>query len=366
MGAPVAIIGVGLMGGSLGLALQRHASCVVSGYDSDQEALAEGVRRGAISVAADTLEEAVSGAQVVFLATPVGRLGDLARRVLEATDPDCIVTDVGSAKAAVVAELSVAERARFIGGHPICGGERSGVGAARDDLFCDATYFLTPDHETRPELFERLHQLIAAIGARPVAIDPEAHDRLMATVSHVPHVLASALINQAAETAPEGREALRSAGPSFTDLTRVGGANPPLWADILVANHAAVTDALDAHRALLKQARDAVARADRDWLLGFFLGAREGREVLLAGDGPTEDGEAFAVVVQAPDQPGVISAIATQLGHAHINIEDLSLVPGPRGTGGELRLQISGADAAERARELIAEIGYEVATRPIA
>lgn len=364
--APVAIIGVGLMGGSLGLALRKHAAVEVRGFDPEPDASADGVRLGAIDVASETLEDAVTGAGVVFLAAPVSVLSDLARRVLAATGDDCVVTDVGSAKGNVMAALACEERERFIGGHPICGGERAGVEAAREDLFDGATYFLTPDRETRPELFERLHQLIASIGARPVAIDPEAHDRLMAMVSHVPHILASALINQAASTAPEGREALRSAGPSFADLTRVGGANPPLWADILLSNQDAVADVLAGYSDRLADARDAVRRGDRDWLLRFFQEAGKGREILLAGDPSPGDAEAYRVSVGVPDEPGVISAIATQLGHAHINIEDLSLVPGPRGTRGELRLLLSGEEAAERARQLLEAIGYDAKTDPVA
>ena len=194
---------------------------------------------------AQRADEAVDGAAAVFVAAPVGMIAGLARQALAASSADCVVSDVGSSKCSVLAQLTTVERERFIGGHPICGSERGGVEHAREDLFAGATYFLTPAAEARPELFERLHGIVAATGARPSAIDPDVHDRLMALVSHLPHVIASALIHQAAATAPQGREALRSAGPSFTDLTRVAGANPPLWADILLANRDAVIGAID-------------------------------------------------------------------------------------------------------------------------
>jgi prephenate dehydrogenase len=364
-GAPAAIVGIGLMGGSLGLALRARADVgEVRGFDPDADARREAVALGAVDVAVDSLEEAVEGADTVFLAAPVGRLAELAAQVLALTGEGCVVTDVGSAKGVVMAGLDAVERRRFIGGHPICGAERGGVGAAREDLFEGATYFLTPGEETDPALFERLHHLLTSIGARPAAIDPEAHDRLMAMVSHVPHVLASALINQAAGTAPGGREALRSAGPSFADLTRVGGANPPLWADILLANREAVAAALESFSGQLAAARVAVERGDRDWLLRFFADAGEGRRVLLAGDREVEGEEQWRVSVAVPDTPGVISAIATALGHAHINIEDLALVPGPPGGVGELRLLVAGQRAAERASGLIREVGYDVRAEP--
>jgi prephenate dehydrogenase len=364
-GAPVAIVGIGLMGGSLGLALGSRAGVPeVRGFDPEGTARTGALERGAIDVAASTLEEALEGAGTVFLAAPVGQLAGLAKQTLALTGEDCIVTDIGSAKCSVMMALDTHERRRFIGGHPICGAEQAGVRAAREDLFEGATYFLTPSEETLPAFFERLHHMLTSIGARPVAIDAEAHDSLMAMVSHVPHVLASALINQAAGTAPEGREALRSAGPSFADLTRVGGANPPLWADILLANREAVASALEGFSGHLNAARVAVERGDRQWLLKFFQQAGAGRSVLLASDRERAGEESWRVSVAVPDEPGVISSIATELGHAHINIEDLALVPGPPDGMGELRLLVAGQEHAERAADLVRGVGYDVRTEP--
>ena len=275
---PVAIIGIGLMGGSLGLALRARAGLQdIRGFDPDPAAVRAGLERGAITHGAATSDEAVAGAAAVFVAAPVGLIAGLARTVLAASGPDCVVSDVGSSKSSVLARLSATERERFIGGHPICGSERGGVEHAREDLFAGATYFLTPAAEARPELYERLHAIVAATGARPSAIDADVHDRLMALVSHLPHVIASALIHQAADTAPQGREALRSAGPSFADLTRVAGANPPLWADILLANRDAVIRAINDQTERLGQVVTALDGGDRAWLESFMRGAAVGR-----------------------------------------------------------------------------------------
>jgi prephenate dehydrogenase len=344
------------MGGSLGLALAGGAREVV-GADPDPEALRVALAVGAVDRAAGSLEEAAEGAEAVVLAAPVPRLEGLARRALAATGADCLVTDLGSAKAALVAALSPAERERFIGGHPVCGAERTGVAFARRDLFRGATWFLTPGAEARPELFERLHGLVGSVGARPVAIDALVHDRLMALVSHLPHVLAGALVNQAAGTAPEGREALRSAGPSFGDVTRVAGSNPPLWADILLANRDAVLEALGDFGGRLGAVEAALRRGDRDWLLGFIGDAAGARARLRAAQdaGPAEPAR---IVVAVPNRPGAISEIATALGHAHINIEDLHLHPGPPDGEGELELVVGGPEAAREAVRLVAERGY--------
>ena len=354
---PVAIVGVGLMGGSLGLALRDLGGVEVRGSDPDPDALRVAVDVGAIDTAAGSMEEAVAGARAVVLAAPVSELVDLARRALRASAPGCVVTDLGSAKSGILAALSPGERERFIGGHPVCGAERSGVAFARGELFRGATWFLTPAGEARPDLLERLYALVASVGARPVAIDARVHDRLMALVSHVPHVMASALVNQAAATAPGGREALRSAGPSFHDLTRVAGSNPPLWADILLANGEAVVEELRGYGRRLGEVEDAILRGDRGWLLGFVGDAGRARDRLreVEDAGPAEPAR---VLVAVPNRPGAISGIATALGHAHINIEDLSLRPGPPEGEGELVLTVDGPDAARRAVLLIEERGY--------
>ena len=353
---PVAIVGVGLMGGSLGLALAGGPREVV-GVDPDPEAVRVALAVGAIDRAAGSLEEAAGPADAVVLAAPVPALEGLARRALAASGGDCVVTDLGSAKSALLGALDARQRERFIGGHPVCGAERTGVAFARRDLFRGATWFLTPGVEARPDLFERLHGLVGSVGAHAVAIDARVHDRLMALVSHLPHVVAGALVNQAAGTAPEGREALRSAGPSFGDLTRVAGSNPPLWADILLANRAALLEALGSFGALLGEVEAALRRGDREWLLGFIGEAAEARARLRATHdaGPAEPSR---VVVAVPNRPGAISEIATALGHAHINIEDLHMHPGPPDGEGELELVLDGPEAAREAVRLVGERGY--------
>lgn len=362
---PVAIIGVGLMGGSLGLALRARAGVQdIRGFDPDPAAVRAGLARGAITHGAVSADEAVDGAAAVFVATPVGLIAGLAREVLAASASDCVVSDVGSSKSSVLAGLSPVERERFIGGHPVCGSERGGVEHAREDLFAGATYFLTPAPEARPELYERLHTIVAATGARPSAIDADVHDRLMALVSHLPHVIASALIHQAAATAPQGREALRSAGPSFTDLTRVAGANPPLWADILLANRDAVIRAIGDQAERLSEVATALEAGDRDWLEMFMSGAAAGRARLREAE-PEVLPEPWRLVVAMPNRPGVISDVATILGHAHINIEDLSLRSGAGEDEGELSVVVTGQATAEHAGDLVTRRGYTVRTERI-
>jgi prephenate dehydrogenase len=353
------------MGGSLGLALREAGLGPIVGYDPDAAAAAAAVELQAVTEVAATVPDAVANAQVVFVAAPLGHVPEVVRQALAAAPAGCVVSDLGSAKRVVVDALDDDERARFIGGHPICGGERAGIGGARADLFRGATWFLTPGAEARPDLYERAYAVISATGARPAAIDADVHDRLMALVSHVPHVLAAALINQAAATAPGGREALRSAGPSFDDLTRVAGANPPLWADILLANRDAVLDSLADYRGRLEQVEMAIATGDRDGVTAFVAAAADGRRRLRAGrDAAGRGGEPWEIVVGIPDRPGAVSEITTALGHGHINIDDLALRPGPPGGVGEFVVRVSGADVARAAVGLITALGLRAAAEP--
>jgi prephenate dehydrogenase len=360
LGGPVALIGVGLVGGSLGLALRDSGVAEVRGFDPAPGATDAALQCGAITTACADVASAVDGAEVVVVCAPVGEIPGIVGQVLASTGDDVAVTDVGSAKSAVLDGLTHAQLARFCGGHPVAGDERSGVAHARTDLFDGATWFLTPTEETRPDLLARVHGMVASVGAVPVAVDVQVHDHLMALVSHLPHVMASGLMRQAAGTAPQGREALGSAGPSFRDLTRVAGSSPTLWADILLSNRAAVLDATRNHRAELAEVEAALERGDRGWLEGFFQSAAEGRERLLRADDAVV-GEVVRITVEVPNRPGVLSEIATVLGHAHINIEDLHLSPARADEpSGILELDVAGDDAARRAAALIADRGFRV------
>src|SRR3954452_17830539 len=230
----IAVVGVGLIGGSIGLAArQRIEGVSVSGFDPDPQALAAARERGAVDDAAASTDEAIAGAEGGFVCAAVGALPEAVHAAL-AAGGDCVVTDVGSTKGTVVEGLASSglpetDLERFVGGHPLAGAEAAGVEHARPELFEDATWYLTPSERTSGMLYERLYRTVSGLGARPEAIPADVHDRVMATVSHVPHVLANVLATQAARALVEDAQRLPGTGPSFRDATRVAGANPALW-----------------------------------------------------------------------------------------------------------------------------------------
>jgi prephenate dehydrogenase len=353
----VAVLGVGLIGGSIGLAAKERAQADVSGYDPDASVGERALALGAIDERAAGIAEAVQGADVAFVASPVGTLADTVRAALESARPDCVVSDVGSTKRVVAAASS---DERFIGGHPLAGAETSGVEHARADLFEGATWYLTPAQgSTAGVLYERLHGLLRRLGARPTAIDPETHDRLLACVSHLPHVLANLLVAQAERTVGAGEQrSLPAVGPSLRDSTRVAGANSAVWTDIYLANRDALLATLDEFSQRLSEARETLRRADADAIADWNERARRSREALLGAG--LAGGAEHELRVAVPNRPGVVAEIALALGGAGVNIADMALAPSPDNSQGTVSLWIGGDEHAQLAQELIAKLGFPV------
>lgn len=356
----IAVLGVGLIGGSIGLAARTRAGASVRGYDPDPEVRARAVALGAIDEQADDIAAAVAGAQVVFAAAPVGELPSVVEQALASACGDCVVTDVGSTKR-VLADAASDER--FVGGHPLAGAETAGVEHAREDLFDGATWYLTPAKgSTAGVLYERLHRLLSRLGARPEAIDAETHDRLMAGVSHLPHVLANLLVAETAALLDDQPQRLPAVGPSFRDATRVAGANTAIWTDIYMSNRDALTDAIDGLAARLGEVRGWLAAGDARAVSAWNERSRAERRSLL-GAGLVGAAGATAIELRAsvPNRPGVIAEIALALGGAGVNILDMVLSPSQDNRQGVVALWIAGDEHSGRATQLIADLGFPVA-----
>ncbi len=355
----IALVGVGLIGGSIGLAARERLDASVAGYDPSPEALEIALQRGAIDRACDGVAGAVADAEAVFVAAPVGALPDAVAAALSAAPRDCTVSDVGSTKRAIVAAH---DDPRFVGGHPLAGAETSGVRHARADLFDGATWYLTPTSTTSGILYERLHRFVHGIGARATAIDPDAHDTILATVSHLPHVLANVLVAQAARTLDAGPgppQRLPATGPSFRDATRVAGAPSAIWTDIYISNRDALAARIDDTIARLTAVRDALAGADADGIADWNDRAADDRRRLL--EAQLAGGPLFELRASVPNRPGVVAQLALELGRAGVNITDMALYPAPDMSEGVVALWIAGEQEARRTEELVGELGFPVA-----
>jgi prephenate dehydrogenase len=356
----VAVLGVGLIGGSLGLGARRRLEARVTGYDPDPAMLERALELGALDESAGSIGEACSGAELVFCAGPVSALPEIARDALDACGPETVVTDVGSTKREIVRALGSDER--FIGGHPLAGAETSGVENARAELFEGARWYLTPTAYSGGLLYDRLQRALGDLGARPQAIDAEAHDRLMATASHLPHVLADVLARQAAVELRSGSERPHASGPSLRDMTRVAGANPQIWNDIFASNREALAAAIDAAIKDLRLASALLLEGDREALARWHQEAGDDRRALLEAE--LAGGELRQLRIAVPNRPGTVAELALALGQAGVNIEDMALYPAADMRSGAIALWVAGAEQAERAIELVRELGYTVSVEP--
>jgi prephenate dehydrogenase len=350
----IAVLGVGLIGGSIGLAAHEHVEgAEVMGFGRNPDRLRTALELGAIDSAADSIAAAVEGADLCFACAPVGALPELVRAALDAAGPDCVVTDVGSTKQGLLTGI---DDERFVGGHPIAGAETAGVEHARADMFQGAVWYLTPLPHSGGLLYERLHRFVVDVGAQPVAVDPATHDRLVAVFSHLPHVLANVLASQAAGRLADHGEALRHVGPSFRDMTRVAGANTEIWTDIYRANRSAIAEEISAFRRELERVEELLAEGD---VAAWNEQAREDRRALLESD--VAGAPVHELRLTVPNRPGIVAQVALGLGKAGVNIVDLALAPASDMRSGAMTLWIAGDTQAARAAELIGELGFPVA-----
>lgn len=266
----VAIVGVGLIGGSIGLALRaRGLADRVIGIGRDRDRLAEAVTRGAIDEAETQLSRGVAHADVAVICTPVGRIAEDCILAASSGPSELLVTDAGSTKGEIVAAIERIPTAckKFVAAHPIAGSEKSGVGAASADLFTGRTCILTPTALTSPDRLERARKFWGSLGFQVTNLDPWEHDKILALTSHLPHVVASALAN----SVPQGYREF--AAGAYRDGTRVAAADATLWAEIFLANKAAVLDAIDTFDLRLVEFRAALNSGDAGCLVNWWRGS---------------------------------------------------------------------------------------------
>jgi prephenate dehydrogenase len=354
----IAIIGTGLIGGSIGIGLRAADPDVyVVGYDRDADAAARAKARGAVDEAATSPRQAVTGADVVVLSVPVDRIPAACRTVAGAAGPGAVVTDVGSAKARAVDGGEGAFGGRFVGGHPMAGSERHGIDAADGRLFEDAWWILTPTARTSSDAYSEVTAMVGGLGARPVAVRPSVHDALVARLSHLPQLAASALVEVAAGAGD--RDALLGlAAGGFRDVTRVAASHPDLWVAILRSNRSAVLEALEGMRGTLGEVAGLVAADRWDELREWLDRTRRARLELFAK--PHHQGEPVALSMLVPDRPGVLAEVTTAAGNLGVNVEDIRIVHSTEGGRGRLELVVSGQPRADELGAALHDLGYRV------
>ncbi|NNN03657.1 MAG: prephenate dehydrogenase/arogenate dehydrogenase family protein [Acidimicrobiaceae bacterium] len=330
------VVGLGLIGSSVARALTR-SGWTVTGNDLD-----EGVRTLALDSGVVQSSTFDPGVDLVVVATPAGAVVEVALGLLSVLSPHAVVTDVAGVKETIAHEVT---DPRMVPGHPMAGSELRGLAGSRADMFEGATWVLTPTPTTDPHAYALVHQAVREMGAHVVALDAGDHDRLVALASHVPHLLAGALMNEASLTAREDAVLLQLAAGGFRDMTRIAAGDPLMWPDVLLENRRAVSATLDDLIERLRELRRVVADQDRPALESTLQSAALARRHL---PGRAVSAERLAHLrVEISDRPGALATITTLASDRRVNIFDIEIAHHVEGTSGTLLLAVDAEVADE-------------------
>lgn len=357
----VAIVGVGLIGGSLALGLRRSGLTRrvigVSSPATVEQALQMRVIDDGGGYA--QLTKLIADAGVVFLCTPIHSILDLIPQALESARAGSVITDVGSTKGLIVqrAREHACAGVTFIGGHPMAGSEESGINAADPFLFQNAMYALTPDPSVDSGIVRSFGDGLAKLGARVIQLDPQVHDRVAAAVSHLPQLISLALVELAGARNAEDAAHLMMAAGGFRDMTRIASSPFGMWRDILTTNDAEIRRALNEFR----QCLDAIENDLCDTEAHFESANRT--RAMIPRDAKGFLSPLHDVLVRVEDRPGVLAHITSALSGAGINIKDIDLLKVREGEGGTFRMGFADGETAERAISQLQEAGFEARLR---
>lgn len=360
----IGVIGLGIIGGSIVKAISWKglAECVVA-YDIKREVAETALKEGTVKIAAYDIDESFKECEIIFVCAPVDMIPSIVKRLSTIVDMDCIVTDVGSTKADVVRtveneNLSV----RFIGGHPMTGSEATGYRAARHNLFENAYYILTPLKDTGEIHIKILAGFIESLGALPIILEPDVHDYAAAAISHVPHILASSLVNTICELDDNKKLMHTLAAGGFRDITRIASSSPVIWKSICFTNKDNIKKIMYAFMEKTNEYLTAMDRDDDKKLFSLFSGAKVYRDSLSE----KRVGALFKtydIIVDVDDQPGVIGAIASELGKHGINIKNIGINNSRELENGAMEICFYDRDSQLTSFNILKSVGYSVSCR---
>ncbi|MFD2612032.1 prephenate dehydrogenase [Paenibacillus gansuensis] len=358
----ISIFGVGLIGGSLALCFKGKPGLRVIGHSNNPDSAAKYLKRNVVDHATTSMKEAAEAADVIFLCVPVGNLEPYLRELSAMNlKPGCIITDVGSTK------HSIASTARtislggsyFIGGHPMAGSERSGVEAASSHLFENAFYVLTPDPNVPEEVYDTLSRLLKHTKAQIVRVDSQQHDDIVGAISHLPHVIAVALVNQISAYNESDPLYKNLAAGGFRDITRIASSDPYIWRDILINNKEVMLKLLQDWNSEIAEFMELLVRNDGDGIVNRFAKAGEFRSQLPERRKGVITA-LYDLYVDVPDHPGIIGRITTELGNRKINLSNIQIIESREDVPGILRLSFRNEREMELADGALTELGFSV------
>lgn len=357
----IGFIGLGLIGGSVAKAIRRYyPKFEIIAFDKSRETLALAVQEGTIHTACSSIDDNFRGCRYIFLCAPVSYNTAYLAQLKELAGEDCILSDVGSVKASIHEEvISLGLEENFIGGHPMAGSEKSGFSNSKAHLIENAYYILTPSSKIPVEKVHAFRDFIASLKALPVVLDYREHDLITGTISHLPHIIASTLVNfvQDTDTEDELMKALAAGG--FKDITRIASSSPVMWQQICLKNGSNISHILGEYIRTLETAKAAVDAGDETALYSLFESSRDYRNSMPdSSAGPIK--KQFAIYCDIIDEAGGIATIATILASNNINIKNIGIVHNREFEEGVLRIEFYDETSSAKAAELLQKYHYIV------
>ena len=350
------MIGLGLIGGSIALAIKKeHQNATIIGYDIQNEQVMLAKSLGVIDEIAVSLKQAVHTSDVIFISVPVKQTEKIIDEISELEfKENAIITDVGSTKQQIIEKAQVFQQKEvtFIGGHPMAGSHKSGVGAARAHLFENAFYILTPTNEVSNSKVEDLKIWLKGTKANFISLSPQEHDVIAGVISHFPHIIAASLVHQAESFHKENELVSRLAAGGFRDITRIASSNPVMWRDILIHNRGALLSLFDQWLVQMDMVRSMIETGSSEKIFNYFSEAKEFRDGLTArtkGAIPSF----YDLYVDVPDYPGVISEVTGYLAKEEISITNIRIIETREEIYGVLRLSFQSDLDRQSAKECI-------------
>lgn len=360
----IGFIGLGLIGGSIAKAIrQYYPDYEIVAYDKNKETLALATQESVIDVACTTIDDNFDNCNYIFLCAPVSYNTAYLKQLKPHLNDNCILTDVGSVKTSIHKEVIALDmESNFIGGHPMAGSEKSGFVNAKALLIENAYYIITPTAKVAKEKVDEYKNFVESLKALPVVLDYEEHDYITGAISHLPHIIASALVNFVKDK--DGKDELMKhlAAGGFKDITRIASSSPTMWQHICLKNKDNIVNILDEYIKVLEDAKQSVANGAESDIYNFFETSKNYRNSIPGGSsGPIK--RMFAVYCDIIDEAGGIAAIATILAANNINLKNIGIIHNREFEEGVLRIEFYDEASSKKAAEVLQKYRYIVYER---
>lgn len=360
----IGFIGLGLIGGSIAKTIRKfHPDYRLIAFDKDRSALAEAVSLNVINGICDIEDEQLYNCDYLFLCAPVDFNVEYMEKIKASLGENCILTDVGSVKNVIhekVTELGL--EGRFIGGHPMAGSERSGFSNSSDHLLENAYYIITPGGEVALEKISDFTELISSLGAIPLVITAEEHDFITAGVSHLPHIVASALVNLVNLLDNDAQYMKMIAAGGFRDITRIASSSPVMWEQICLENQKNISTVLDEFIRMLIQIRCSIDNKEADNIFDMFASSKDYRDSIDIIDNSLIP-RSYVLYIDVADEAGAIATIATILATEKVNIKNIGIIHNREFEDGVLKIEFYTDAALEQAKVLLTKRNYKICER---